>query len=147
VSRWANEERLAAGDEQVNAALWRKCYFGENARVLVAGSTHPGEDELLIDAYKQILEKEPNFQLVLVPRHPRRAEQIMSLLKDQDICASRISEVETDGILKPKPACWVIDTIGQLNSGTRPLILSLSVGAWWNMGATIQLKPRSFRNR
>lgn len=45
-------------------------------RVLVAGSTHEGEDEVVLDAYAK-LDGAP--MLVIVPRHPERAEKVFSL--------------------------------------------------------------------
>lgn len=44
--------------------------------VWVAGSTHPGEERLVAEVYRQLLETHPNLLLVLVPRRPERARQV-----------------------------------------------------------------------
>lgn len=43
----------------------------------VAGSTHAGENEIVLDAHRQVLEQHPEALLVLVPRHPERAGRVM----------------------------------------------------------------------
>ena len=59
------------------AKLRRKWVVGR--KVWVAGSTHPGEDEVVIDAHKLVLKKHPGTLLILVPRHPERAGELASL--------------------------------------------------------------------
>ncbi|PYF81720.1 3-deoxy-D-manno-octulosonic-acid transferase [Marinomonas alcarazii] len=47
--------------------------------VWVGGSTHQGEDELLLRIHKALLEKQPDALLILVPRHPERFEAVKAL--------------------------------------------------------------------
>ncbi len=49
--------------------------------VIVAASTHEGEEELILDAYLELI-KQKDAQLIVVPRHPERFEKISKLLKD-----------------------------------------------------------------
>ena len=44
--------------------------------VWVASSTHPGEDEVMLNAHKTLLATHPDLLLILVPRHPERAASI-----------------------------------------------------------------------
>ena len=53
--------------------------WGVGRKVWVAGSTHPGEDEIVINAHKHVLKKHPGTLLILVPRHPERAGELASL--------------------------------------------------------------------
>jgi 3-deoxy-D-manno-octulosonic-acid transferase len=48
-------------------------------RIIVAGSTRPGEEELLLDAFNKIRESYPHTRLVIAPRHIERAVEIISL--------------------------------------------------------------------
>jgi 3-deoxy-D-manno-octulosonic-acid transferase len=50
------------------------------AVLLVAGSTHPGEEEELLDCYRRLREKERDVFLMIAPRHPERLEAIRSLI-------------------------------------------------------------------
>lgn len=51
--------------------------------VWVAASTHTGEEELVLLAFKQILKQYPDALLILVPRHPERFETVAALLIKQ----------------------------------------------------------------
>ena len=53
--------------------------WGESRPVWVAGSTHEGEEELLLDAFRQVRRQLPDCLLVLVPRHPERFAEVDAL--------------------------------------------------------------------
>ena len=46
----------------------------------MAASTHPGEEELVADAFQELLGPYPALRLVLAPRHPQRAPELARLL-------------------------------------------------------------------
>ena len=50
--------------------LARDMGIGGSDSVLVAGSTSPGETDLLLSAYRQVRERQPHLRLVIVPRRP-----------------------------------------------------------------------------
>ncbi|KKK98837.1 hypothetical protein LCGC14_2638770, partial [marine sediment metagenome] len=82
--------------------------------VLIAGSTHKGEDEIVLDAYKRLLAEHPGLNLVIVPRHPRRFDDVWSLIeKDSVYCIRRTALAETDG--KISGAVILLDTVGELS--------------------------------
>ena len=61
---------------QINAGLeWRQ-QWGNSRPVLVAASTHEGEDEILLTAYEKLLLSYSDLLLVLVPRHPERFDRV-----------------------------------------------------------------------
>ncbi len=49
--------------------------------VIVAGSTHRGEEELVLSAYLENLGKFPDLKLILAPRHPERFGEVADLLR------------------------------------------------------------------
>ena len=56
--------------------------FDKNgARVLLAGSTHAGEDEIVLSVFKKLKEKHSDLKLILAPRHLTRVEEVVSLIK------------------------------------------------------------------
>ncbi len=57
----------------------------------VAGSTHEGEDELLIAAYKRLKPQFPKLLLLLVPRHPERFNSVAQLLQQNGLKTVRRS--------------------------------------------------------
>ena len=60
--------------------------------LLVAGSTHESEEQVMIDAYLKLSQRFPELLLVIVPRHPQRFEQVNTLLSKQNLSVIRISQ-------------------------------------------------------
>ena len=50
-------------------------------RIFVAASTHKGEDEIALESFKYIKDKHNDAKLLLVPRHPQRYEDVISLIE------------------------------------------------------------------
>jgi len=64
------------------AEVMRRC-FGVDRGVWIAASTHEGEDETVLEAFTQVLAKQPRCLLVIVPRHPERFARVASLCRKQ----------------------------------------------------------------
>ncbi len=84
-------------------------FFGRP--VLVAGSTHAGEDEQVLAAFQQILAQVPTALLILVPRHPDRFEQVSQLIRQVGFRQVRRSE---DGQVTADIQVLLGDTMGEL---------------------------------
>ena len=56
---------------------------GQSDPVIVAGSTHPGEHEIVLDAYKRLVDMFPGLVLVLVPRHVEKTPSIISAMTER----------------------------------------------------------------
>lgn len=82
--------------------------LGLTGPVLVAGSTHAGEEEILFDLLKQL----PDLFLVLVPRHAERAPEIVELAKKKDIAMA----LRKNGAPVTNPVCLLVNTTGELKS-------------------------------
>ncbi len=50
-------------------------------RVLTAGSTHQGEDEIILNVYSRLKNDFSDLKLLLAPRHPERNENVLNLIK------------------------------------------------------------------
>ncbi|PKM19330.1 MAG: 3-deoxy-D-manno-octulosonic acid transferase [Gammaproteobacteria bacterium HGW-Gammaproteobacteria-15] len=81
--------------------------------VWVAGSTHAGEDELLIQAYQQLKNQFPQLLLVLVPRHPERFDVVAQLLQQQQVKFIRRSKGQMPAA---DTEVWLGDSMGELLS-------------------------------
>jgi 3-deoxy-D-manno-octulosonic-acid transferase len=57
--------------------------WGVDRAVWVAGSTHEGEDEMLLDVFRQLRKQFRDCLLVLVPRHPERFEHVAELCRQR----------------------------------------------------------------
>ena len=78
--------------------------------ILVAGSTHPGEEEILFDLLPKLREKLPDLFLVLVPRHVERTPEIVELAKRKNIALT----LRKDGSPVSNPVCLLVNTTGEL---------------------------------
>jgi 3-deoxy-D-manno-octulosonic-acid transferase len=77
---------------------------------IVAGSTHRGEEEDLLLAYKKLKKHYNNFSLVIAPRDISRGKEIQRLAESLGLVAS----CHMEGGLKPLPDLLILDTIGEL---------------------------------
>ena len=65
-------------------------------KILLAASTHKKEDEIVIKSYIQLLEENEDLKLIIVPRHPDRAELIQSLLDNFKLDSTLCKEIPQD---------------------------------------------------
>ena len=78
--------------------------------VWVASSTHPGEEEVVLAAHKQLLRRHANLCLILVPRHPERGGEVAELIASTGLNMKRRSAGEW-----PDDATqvYLADTLGE----------------------------------
>lgn len=64
-----------------------------NLKVLVAGSTHAPEEKILLSCYRKLQDSFPELRLILVPRHPERAEEIAAWTRQVGLFPMRRSGI------------------------------------------------------
>lgn len=82
--------------------------------VLVAGSIHPGEFEILLDAYALLRAQFPELVLILVPRHIERTPQILALMNEKKLDAPLLKTAADRGEKRDGRNIIVVDKIGEL---------------------------------
>jgi len=97
-----------AADSGELQTLARAC---ANRPMLLAASTHEGEEEAVIEAHEMLASKIPGFLTVIAPRHPDRGVDVAALAQAADLTTRQRSlgelpDRETD--------VYVADTIGEL---------------------------------
>jgi 3-deoxy-D-manno-octulosonic-acid transferase len=94
------------------ADLWHRLLgLGPDQPVWVAGSTHGGEEEPVLQAHVAARERFPGLALVLAPRHPERVPEVLALVRGRGLPAVRRSELPRLGTTD---AVIVLDTVGEL---------------------------------
>jgi 3-deoxy-D-manno-octulosonic-acid transferase len=81
--------------------------------LLIAASTHDGEDEIIADAHRQLAANLPGLCTMIAPRHPQRGAAIVDMLRGQGLRTAQRSLGELPG---PTVAAYVFDTIGELGT-------------------------------
>jgi len=82
-----------------------------NRPVLVAASTHEGEEEMVLNAARQIRSQFPDLLLIIVPRHPERFDRVAALAQRSGVKTLRRSEHRP---CSSDVQVLVIDTMGEL---------------------------------
>jgi 3-deoxy-D-manno-octulosonic-acid transferase len=101
--------------ERQAAAVLRSAGFTPDRQLLLGGSTWPGEEGCLLDAYAALRDKRPSLALVLAPRHAERRAEVIEEIARRRMRHQLRSGLAVDGspVLEP-PDVLVIDTTGEL---------------------------------
>jgi 3-deoxy-D-manno-octulosonic-acid transferase len=109
-------------------------------RIWVAGSTHEGEETIVLDAHRRVLAKFPDALLVLVPRHPQRFEHVRDLLvKRHERAAFRSSRTP----IPPTTTVLLGDTMGELMMFYAAADVAFVAGSLVPIGGHNVLEPAS----
>ena len=81
----------------------------ENEQLFIAGSTHRGEEKIILEVCKELIESHPNLRLLIAPRHIERVQELEKLISGMGFKSQRVSNISltTNSVL-------ILDTIGQL---------------------------------
>ena len=85
-------------------------HLPHGSRVLIAGSTHPGEEALVRSCYLRLREVFPDLRLIVVPRRPERGPEVCELFRNDGIDTMLFSQPT-----HAMPTVVVIDRMGLLS--------------------------------
>lgn len=109
--------RLSAGSPL--AASLRKAIAPDSpitaSPVIVCGSTTEGEEELVLTAFREVLQRFPKTVMILAPRHPERFEKVAALIESSGLKLARRSAWQPGVTLMPG-SIFLLDTVGELAS-------------------------------
>ncbi len=86
----------------------------QGASVIVAGSTAEGEDTIILEAFRRVLQSCPRSLLILAPRHPERFDAVASLVAGLGLPLWRRSQLVPDQELTG--GVLLLDSIGELSA-------------------------------
>lgn len=112
-------DRIDGADEAA-----RSVGLDRSRPIWVCGSTGPGEEELILEAYRVLLESDYRYvppervmKLVVAPRRPERFDDVAKLIESRDFTCSRRSACPDGSTFKPvgnKDRVVLVDTLGEL---------------------------------
>lgn len=102
-------DQLHTTNEEDRRALRESLKLSPHGKLLIAGSTHAGEEEIILEAFQQLREKFPNLTLILAPRRLERLAEVESLLNTRAIPYQRKSRLR-----EPMSPVILLDTMGEL---------------------------------
>jgi 3-deoxy-D-manno-octulosonic-acid transferase len=86
-------------------------------RMFVAGSTHEGEDEAVLEAYRRVAIGRGDLLLLLAPRHPERLAAVAERVRKAGFPLVRYSELAAapaGAVAVPAPGVVLLDAVGPL---------------------------------
>ncbi|MCC5856478.1 MAG: lipid IV(A) 3-deoxy-D-manno-octulosonic acid transferase [Idiomarina sp.] len=112
-----------------------------NRQVITVGSTHEGEEAIVLDAFKQMLQAKPNALLILVPRHQERFEAVAQEVEQRGLSMVR----RTSG--RPVTSdiqVLLADTMGELLIWYGVATIAFVGGSLIERGGHNPLEPMAF---
>jgi 3-deoxy-D-manno-octulosonic-acid transferase len=115
--------------------------------VLIAGSTHSGEEEILVTFFKELKKKDPNLLLILAPRHLERLEEVERILKKEALSWLRKTSLPMGSGRSDQehPEVILLDTMGELMGIYSLGTLVFVGGSLVPIGGHNPLEPLFFR--
>ena len=112
--------------------------WGRQRPVLVAGSTHEADENIVIPAFVALLSTLPDALLILVPRYPERFTRATLLARTAGLQTELRSQGEA---CSTQAQCFVIDSIGELMNYYACADLVFVGGSFGNQGGHNPLEP------
>ena len=112
------------------ALLAKALGLQRGAALVVAGSTHAGEEEVVLEAFRRLRRRHPRARLVLAPRHPERAALVATAIEKSGLRWQRRSELGNGSRVSgleaankrnnvDSGAVIILDTVGELTCAYR----------------------------
>ncbi|MBW8190693.1 lipid IV(A) 3-deoxy-D-manno-octulosonic acid transferase [Neiella marina] len=115
--------------------------LGEKRPIWIAGSTHDGEDDILLQAHASICHRHPDALLILVPRHPERFDQVAKLISQHNLSFERRSNHDVSGQQLHTANVLLGDTMGELMVLYRAADIAFVGGSLVERGGHNPLEP------
>jgi 3-deoxy-D-manno-octulosonic-acid transferase len=125
-------------DVRSDESLRRNFGIDEHEQLILAGSTHAGEEELLVSAYRKIVKSYPSTVLMLAPRHVERVERLEATIREAGLAVQRRSRLREK---QSGPRVVVLDTRGELSRAYREAVVAFVGGTLVSVGGHNLLEP------
>ena len=95
------------------AALIEELGLSGASRIMIAGSTHRGEEELVLAAFKAVREKDPGVRLIIAPREVLRTLEVEHLCRKAGFTVTTRKELQKGDAARGEDIV-ILDTVGEL---------------------------------
>ena len=114
----------------------------DKEQLFVTGSTHPGEEETLVECYRALVTQCPSAVLLLAPRHIERVESVEAMIRARGLAVQRRSTIGQAGALRSTgPRVVVLDSRGELAEIYREAVVAFVGGTLVPVGGHNLLEP------
>lgn len=119
----------------------RKLFPKQNT--LCAASTHKGEDQIILDAFKIAKNAKPDLKLILVPRHANRAPEITTLIENAGLTCTVRSQNE---LPTTNTDIYLADTIGEMPLWYSSAAVTFVAGSLVPVGGHTPYEPAAYNS-
>lgn len=95
------------------AQLYRTLHLHDGQNIFIAGSTHRGEEDIVLDIFKALKQRCPDLVLILAPRHPERFNEVDHLIARHKL--KTVKRTQLQGEKTAHHDVILLDTIGELS--------------------------------
>jgi len=111
--------------------------FGNEDLIICFGSSRPGEEEIILKAWKELYRTIPHLKLIIAIRHPKRIDELQSLLSSYPL--KYYSTLKSD-IPSSSPILF-IDSLGVLDKAYAICDIAIVGGSFFDFGGHNPLEP------
>jgi 3-deoxy-D-manno-octulosonic-acid transferase len=112
--------------------------------LFVAGSTHPGEEAMVLGVYKGLMGEFQNLKLLIAPRHVERSAKVEAIIRKSGLEPVRFSKLRVTGYGLRVTDVLILDTIGHLNDAYSLATLVFIGGSMVRHGGQNPIEPAAF---
>jgi len=119
----------------------------ENERLIIAGSTHPAEEKIILESYRALIRSFPNVVLLLAPRHIERSAALAQTIQEFAFPVVRRSQLLREVHLDEVPMghrVILLDTRGELAQMYRLAFMAFVGGTLVPIGGHNLLEPAAW---
>lgn len=117
--------------------------------VIVAGSTHGTEEDLILNSYVKLKSGFPQLNIIIAPRHPERFNEVEGLIKKKGLECLRVSEIKKTGSYEAlsfstsqsNNLVILLDVVGELASVYGICDIAIIGGSFIEHGGQNPLEP------
>jgi 3-deoxy-D-manno-octulosonic-acid transferase len=142
----AKEKVLVSGNFKFDMHIRREIpewAAGLKGPIIVAGSTHRGEEELIISAFMENRPKFPGLKLILAPRHPERFSEAGAAVKAAGLPLLNRSQLGpgNSGLAQFDSGVILLDSVGELSAVYGAADIAIIGKSFGSFGGQNPLEP------
>lgn len=119
-----------------------RAHLPPDGKVMVCGSTHDGEEALLLDCWRSL--PTADRIMILAPRHPERVVQVKELAAHRGLATVRLSAWRLDPAAVAPRSVLLVDTVGELSTLYSLATVAFAGGSLIPHGGQNPLEPAQF---
>jgi 3-deoxy-D-manno-octulosonic-acid transferase len=127
-------------DQKIPAAQNQTVSIAPGRKVITAGSTHRGEEAILLEIYSRLRKKYPDLVLIIAPRHPERFNEVCGLITSAGYECQRRTRIKG-----PVKDVVLLDTIGELRAFYGLCNIAFVGGSLVKVGGHNLLEPAAMK--